>query len=498
MTNKKKPEILLVGAGLTALAVARQLDKFSIIYDWIGPALSLNQLGAIHEDGSGTSVNLSLSYSPKLSRSDYLLDQRACARLLGCVKARNFLLSRSVRHGGLGNYWGANTAKSFVTSLSDSEVDADDMKLMESLLPTISIDQDPNIQTSAKQSIKHFIASLQRASDSLGMCGSVYTSDLALTMFPGIGEDFINYNAHIVGNLSEIASPPSLMNGVVVRIQKSSDGYQTHIKLQDVSQAISNSYKTLVLCGGSLENLRLLAGMEPNLLAQAFSLQHHPILTGFLFSFALPSALMNWPLSCFDLHIAKLLPSTLAEECYINMIPALPALKVAFKKDRVVSRLISIPFIESIVSRLFVVNVYLSSSLSASYVRAVQEGSSAVSLEVFGNYHPTLFSLVPAIRRRLRSFYRRSGLWLFSLRLLPPGTDQHLSSSLSDLCEPSSALRPCSFPAHGSLLVPDASSVLQMPICNPTYALALRAIGLVRSAITGGLIRAPGAEETGR
>jgi hypothetical protein len=486
---EKNPDVLLVGAGLTACAVAKQLDRSSIRYDWVAPALTLQELTACTKEAAREpSLSVSLSYSPKLSRRDYLLDQQVATSLLGRVKTHNFLLSRSIRFGGLANYWGANSAKAFSLSLAGAELDEEDATLLQRMIPTISIQQDPRLQPSAREALDHFRGRLQQACEAEETGGVVYFSEIALQAFPQFEEDVIHFNPKIIGNWAEQGDPDRrLQKGFVTAIGKTDGGYQIHLQHQGDQQPTVKQYSSLILCCGSIENLRLLAGMDGSLLNRACALQHHPIVSGFLWSFSTPPSIGAWPLSCFDLHLSRLLPDTLAHECYVNMIPAVSAIRIAFRSRPLLRFAIGTPIGEWFLSRLFVVNIYLPSALSASYIRAIQENGEPISLEVFGNHHPTIYSLLPAIKRRLRSVYRRCGMALFFLRLLPPGTDQHLSSSLNLCVDPMALVASPGHSVDRPLLVPDASTATIMPICNPTYAFALRAVRLVRSAVGKGL-----------
>lgn len=484
-------EILLVGSGLTGLAVARQLDQFSMRYDWVSPACSIDDAGSIRSASIAGQDKVSFSYSPKLTRPDYILDQQRAEVLFGRIKTNNFRLSRSVRLGGLANYWGANTAKSYILSSGDPGIDAASCAIVDQLLPTISIDRNLELVPRECQALSRFLDALQCSSDALDMGGRVFCSELALARYPLVGDDLINFNPVVVGNMPPGSMPVGLTSGTVNSIRKLKDGYRVQVVSQGREGSVDSFYKSLILCAGPLENLRLLATMDEALQGQAFALQHHPIITGFLFARALPSSVKQWPLSCFDIHISRLLPDGLASECYVNMIPLQSALAVAFKKRPLIRRIASTALARWVISRVLVVNIYMPVSLSATYV-VPSRGEKGVVLDVFGNYHPTLYSLLPLIKKRLRRLYGRCGMWLLWLRLLPPGTDQHLSSSLSQCCDTSSSFlssrKDVESPLMGALLVPDASSVARMPICNPTYAFAARAVALVRSACLKGLI----------
>jgi hypothetical protein len=479
---------LLVGGGITAFAVARVFDQLSIPYDWIAPALTMSQLADCARRGTGREKEaVSFSYSPKLSRNDYLIDQCLSAQLLGQIKATNFLLSRSTRLGGLANYWGANTARSCTYSLDEPGLCQQDIELLHKLIPTISIHENPRLDASSLKAVGRFLGRLQRACDVEATDGTVYPAEIALNAFPRIGEDLISFNPTVVGNWSDTSpSVLPLQQGVVTGVERMDDGFLVQVQPGEDLSPTRRNYQSLILCAGPVENLRLLAGLDTCLQGQAFALQHHPIVTGFMWSYSVPSPVRSWPLSGFDVYIRSFLPQTLAHECYVNIIPAYSTLTSALREHPFAYWLICSPLGRWLLSRLFVVNAYLPSSLTASYIRAVQGGEIPISLEVFGNYHPVIHALLPAMKRRLRSIFRRSGMWFFLMRLLPPGTDQHLSSSLAGCCD-GDAL----YWGHSSdqpILVPDASTAPKMPIHNPTYSFVLRAMRLVRSASKNGLI----------
>jgi hypothetical protein len=491
LVDDDKAKVLLVGAGIVARAVARQLDHFSIEYDWIA-AVSIDSAAANFASSAETSHKkpVSFSYSPKLNRSDYICDQTMAASMLGKIRLKNFLLSRSVRYGGLVNYWGANTAQSHTLALLGQEAHPDDIRLISELIPTISFEDNPFLGPAKKKQFQNMCTRLVKACLSMRINGTVYSSELALNRLPAVGEDLFGFNPVVVGNVADTVVPANLISGVIRNIEKTNDLYRVCVQ-HHISELLQmRSYCTLVLCGGPLENLRMIASLDSSICNQAYTLQHHPILTGFLWCLAGAPPTVNWPLSCIDLYLRDLVPDSLVNECYVNMIPAFSAMKLAFGGNRLLVALMSLPPVRSVLSRLFVVNVYLPSSLSASYVNVLPNEGGA-SLEVFGNYHPSIYSLIPAIKKRLSRLYVRSRFFPFLLRLLPPGTDQHISSTLSEFCNDKGFFgeRFSSSSAAGrspAILIPDASSAKSMPISNPTYSFVLRAVGLIRSAVKDG------------
>ena len=257
---KDGENILVIGAGLTGLITATWLTENNKSFDWISP----NSNNFTNEKELKNFINeSSFSYSPKLSRNDYLLDQIKADQLFGKVECHNFKLSRSVRFGGLGNYWGANLAKKYILKkISSDKFDFESaIEFVNNFLPSVSsskliVNKNFNkFQENFVDQISNFINNNSKNFIS-------YPSDLCLNNPHGIKKSLLDHNEYVFGNFRDECQDFNLRKkikkGVVEEIKIISDD-SSIVSFTNPNNGAkkSKTYSKTFLRAGAIESFRI-------------------------------------------------------------------------------------------------------------------------------------------------------------------------------------------------------------------------------------------------
>lgn len=463
--------ILLIGCGISGITAASWLHQNHISFDWVAPNSSAL------EPSNKASVNrmsFSVSYSPKLSRSDYLHDQMAANILIGDLKLQNFLASRSTRLGGLGNYWGGNTAKEYTISSNVAMFDCDVIKFVDTLIPTKT--SEYNFSDSVQpcdETVSDIFKELSLSmNDSISI--KFYYSSLALKECLSIYDETLSWNQKFFGTSIPDLCPHNLINAVVDQIEENDKGYMVSFKYLPSLSSCSRIYSKVIICAGSIETFRIVSRLENLSEPYSFRLRHHPLATCFLWATRGGKPFNKiYSSSYYDLLVNFCSPNRSSREVFVNLIPAFPAIcwSIKTKNIKILSDIIRIPFVRFLLGRLWIANFYFDESLSDSYISL--GGCDERFVRIQGGYMPAFTEVSRNFRRYFFKILLKYRLLPFGYRVLPPGTDQHVSGSVSSILKDSCS-RVNSRDQSSLLICPDASSDSLMPVCNPTYYSCLR------------------------
>lgn len=473
---KDQENILVIGAGLAGLITATWLKENNKSFDWISP----NSNNFTNEKELKNFINeSSFSYSPKLSRNDYLLDQIKADQLFGKVECHNFKLSRSVRFGGLGNYWGANLAKKYILKkISSDKFDFESaIEFVNNFLPSVSsskliVNKNFNkFQENFVDQISNFINNNSKNFIS-------YPSDLCLNNPHGIKKSLLDHNEYVFGNFRDECQDFNLRKkikkGVVEEIKIISDDSSIVSFTNPINGAKkSKTYSKIFLCAGAIESFRI-ANDALFKINQKFTtyysckLNHHPIATSFCFV----------KRSKYDsgLVASSMIDVAYKDCCYINFVPLMPLLRWKLQKSKILKKIIFNKFITPLISKFWVTNLYFDSKMSDSYIQYFKtDNDSKSNVKVFGSYHPSHNSFMKKTIKSISNEFRKLGIFIFLPRILPPGTDQHIGGSLNSICHESSG-NIFSKKIKTNIYAIDASSEKDMNISNPTFHFLLKTI----------------------
>lgn len=474
MENEKN--IIVVGSGLTGLITVSWLIDHNIDFDWIFPNIDTYNSDLKLTEKSKES---SSSYSPKLSRYDYKVDQSLSSKLLGLTQTKNFRISRSVRFGGLGNYWGANLAKEYTLDIleknSKSFKTNSAKEYVEHFLPSVSsldlINFKENIQ---KDNIIEKISTFINSNTDNIHC---YPSDLCLKDNEIRFRSLLDHNDLVYGNFKEeLGSFSSInkINGVIQKIIFENDS-SSIVFFNDLNDGKlkKRTYSKVFLCAGSIESFRivhksLLASNIQNLNSFSQKIQHHPILTAFCFIFKTRVSR--------SLVAAPMIDLVFKQDSYINLIPLIPALEWKFKNKQILKLIFLNRFSKFILAKIWIANFYFSCKLSDSYISFEENIKNKTSkVHIDGSYHPSAKNIMKDIYIKIYRELRKTGFFLFFSRVLSPGTDQHTCSSLISLAKKSSGNININ-KLKTNLFVLDSSTEETMILSNPTFYFLIRTI----------------------